>query len=224
MVQHPQGPERGWEQWRHRNDPPAPALPRPDPLQYRVPVVLGALGLAAMLVGAVFLQARPATLERVLIIGFILLIDIPITLVGMQVLGRFFGVPYGGLLSAVLKLLSIALFLEGVVFVGSLLTYPITVRILLFPVSWYLLAWLFDLNGRDLVCTIFGLWVFHLVLWLTFFLVRPPLDPSRLPARQLDVPVTLLGASWPEAERNAGGARGFRPAPHGQMLTSAASA
>jgi hypothetical protein len=81
-----------------------------------------------------------------------------------------------------------------VVFVGSLLAYPITVRILLIPVSWYLLAWLFDLNGRDLVCTIVGLWVFHIVLWLLYLVIGAPLDPRRLPERKLpDVEAVVVG-------------------------------
>jgi hypothetical protein len=175
MVQHSEDPQRSWEKWQHRNDPPPPPPPpRRFPLEYRVPLLLAGLGLAVMIGAGAALRSRPDTFETAFTIGYILVLDIPLTILGLQLLGRFFKISYGPTGSAIIKLLCIAVFVEGLVFAGSLLAYPIIVRILLFPVSWYLFAVLFDLDPWDLVCSLIGLWVFHLLFWTVFWLALAP--------------------------------------------------
>jgi hypothetical protein len=171
MGQRSEDPYRGWEQWRHRNDPPPPAPPEPrDPLAYRVPLLLAVVGVVIMLGASYLLEGKYDTTEKAHIIGFILLLDVPLTIVGLQVLGRLFKISYGPVASAIVKLVGLAVFLEGLVFAGSLLTSPITVHLLLVPVSWLLFARLFDLDGRELLYSLVGLWMFHLLLWTVFWL------------------------------------------------------
>jgi hypothetical protein len=165
---------RSWEKWRHRDDPPAAAPPRPRfLLEYRLPLLFAIVGVLALAAGCM-LQGKAGTSNRALLVGYLLAVDLPFSVIGLQVLGCFFRISYGPTASAFVKLLGLVLFLEGTIFLGSLLFYPFTVRILLFPVSWLLLSVLFDLDGREMLCSMFGLWLFHLLLWATLFLVRPP--------------------------------------------------
>jgi hypothetical protein len=173
VAKHSEDPQRGWEKWQHRDDPPPPPPPvRRDPLEYRVPVLLTLIGLTAMFGSDYVLEGKSATLdiEKAHIIGFILLLDVPLTILGLQLLGRFFGISYGATGAAIVKLIGMAVFLEGLVFVGFLLGYPIPFHLLLVPLSWLLFAWLFRLDGKDMICSLIGLWMFHLVLWLVFIL------------------------------------------------------
>jgi hypothetical protein len=178
MSQPTQDPRHGWEQWQHRNDPPPPPPPPPRyPLEYRVPVVLAVLGLAALFAAAWFRWGKEEARETVVSASaFFLLIMLPATLLGLQLVGRIFKISYGPPLSAVVKLIGFLLFIGGLLLAGILVDYTFTAIIVLVPVSWFLMVALFDLDGWDLVTSIFGLWVFFLVLWAVFWLTVWTLD------------------------------------------------
>src|SRR5207248_2782986 len=75
-------------------------------------------------------------------------------------------ISYGSLGAAIVKLVGLLLFIDGLVFAGGLLFAPVLAWLLMVPVSWFLFSLLFDLNSRDLVCSVVGLWVLRLLLWL----------------------------------------------------------
>jgi hypothetical protein len=95
----------------------------------------------------------------------VLFVQVPITIVGMYILGGVLGIGYGLLKSAILKLAAIMMVVASISLVGLALGYPGIAQLIFCPLaSWTLFSVLFDLDARDTIASGIGLWVLSLAL------------------------------------------------------------
>jgi hypothetical protein len=138
-------------------------------IEYHVPLILFSLGLIGVIGAAIALAGADGIKWAATYVGALLLLQVPLTIVGMYVVGAVFGISYGLLKSAVLKLAAIQMVVAAITLGGLAMGHPFIALLILAPIaSWGLFAVLFDLDGQDLVYSAIGLWalgwIFRLLL------------------------------------------------------------
>jgi hypothetical protein len=167
-------PPRNWDL------PPPDVSPRPRTyfvLDHLVPLVLALVGLGVLIAGCCWLVDPNLWAAIAVVVAGTAVTSIPLTILGMTLVGRFFEIEYGPLAVVVWKLLGILVFVDALWFLGWHRGYPVSSWVVLLPVSWALFVWLFRLSGKDAITSIFGLIVFRLAVMLVLVLaVRGPIE------------------------------------------------
>jgi hypothetical protein len=134
-------------------------------LEYQVPLILFSIGFVALLGSAIALTGWSGVVWAVFFILAVLFVQVPITIVGMYILGAVLGIGYGLLKSAVLKLAAIEMVVASILVTGVVVGYPAVALLILSPLaSWALFSVLFDLDARDTIASGIGLWVLGVAL------------------------------------------------------------
>ena len=125
--------------------------------EFKVPLAISAIGLALFFVGG-FIQhgafAYVAVPLILLVIGIHLLISIPISLGGFILASRLTDHSFGNIFTAAFKIASILLLVQGIGF-----AVPMCIAFFLALAAWvFLIGFLFDLEGKDLLFTVIALW------------------------------------------------------------------
>jgi hypothetical protein len=142
-------------------DEPPIHVPPESAWEFRIPVILLAVGSVALLGSAIASVAGGLSALKVqsdwvmttylaatMVFGFVLLVlvEVAVTIAMMYVLAAVLGISYGLLGSAVLKLAAINVFLPALWLMGTYAGHPILTSFALVPLSWYLFSSLFDLD------------------------------------------------------------------------------
>lgn len=146
-----------------------------SPREFKIPAILLGVGFIVLLIATFALGDVKKVLATLAFALTILLVQIPATVLALYILSSVAGIVYGNFWPAILKLAAIIIFVEGPAFAGMMLGYPISSRIVLLPVVWFLFSFLFDLDFSDTFYSLLGmLFVSAGINWLMIFLIGNP--------------------------------------------------
>jgi hypothetical protein len=141
-------------------------------LEFRAPLIVLGVGLVGLFVAAIAFAGTAGFRWATAYVLAVLFIQVPLTIVGMYVLGAVLGISYGLLKSAILKLAAIMVLVAAISFGGLATGYLGFARLILVPIaSWTLFSTFFDLDVRDTVASAVGLWLLSLGLGVLLVLV-----------------------------------------------------
>jgi hypothetical protein len=134
-------------------------------LEFQAPLILFSVGFVVLLGTTIAMTGGSGIVWAVLFMLAVLFVQVPMTIVGMYILGGVLGIGYGLLKSAILKLAAIMMVVASISLAGLALGFPGLAQFILCPLaSWTLFSILFDLDARDTIASGIGLWVLGLVL------------------------------------------------------------
>jgi hypothetical protein len=99
-----------------------------------------------------------------------LVIDVVLGIIGLYLAAAVLGIDFGNLGTAVLKLAAI---LCAPIAVATLIPVPLVALISAIVLYWWLLSWLFELSGRDLVISVVILFLVRLAGNLALMAMLP---------------------------------------------------
>jgi len=167
------GNRAGQKRGRLRPDPPDRFEPAwsVTAWEWQIPLALLVVGLIALLIGASLVGGPRGTAGALLDIVVYLVIYVPLTIAAMYLTAYIFGLAFGFLKTAVIKLAAISVFTEAVDKLGDWLGHPFVGWIAAVLVTYYLFSYCFDLDFRETVLAVIVISIIRFCLGIGIFLL-----------------------------------------------------